>query len=139
MTPQALIRRVALAAASCLAAAGCGAPLAVQSRYAGDMQGCTTGGTARATLVRQADRFSFAPTDGTLVISGTVAPDGSFTGALVTNPSRHDQEGRTGTAAQPFTLTVAGHLDDGAATGTYVTPRCRAAFRLPRVAATLAP
>ena len=128
------------------------------------MQGCATAPGMRATLVRQAERFSFAPSDGALVISGSVATDGSFIGSLVTNASRHDQTGgagnallsispgqqvvppsRTsressaGTAVQPFTLTVTGHLDDATATGTYVTPRCHAEFRLPRIGATLAP
>ena len=134
-----LSRRAALVAAGCLAATACATPLAVQSRYAGDMPACTTGPAGRATLVRQADHFSFAPTDGALVISGRVDPDGSFTGTLVSNPSRHDQEGHAGSAAQPFTLTVTGRLDVAAATGTYQTPRCRTAFRLPRIEASLLP
>jgi hypothetical protein len=103
------------------------------------MSGCTTAAGARASLVRVADHFSFAPSDGALVVSGTVAPDGSFNGALVTNPARHDQPGHPGTAAPPFTLTVTGRLDDEAASGTYVTPRCSTAFRLPRIGATVLP
>lgn len=137
-TSRALARRAALVATACLAA-GCATALAVQHRYAGDMPGCTTGPAARATLVRQADRFSFAPTDGVLIISGHVEPDGGFTGTLVTTPSRHDQEGHAGSAAQPFALTVTGRLDEAAATGTYVTPRCHTSFRLPRIEATLLP
>ncbi len=120
-------------------AAGCGMPLAAESRYAGDLPACGAGSGARATLVRQAAGFSFSPSDGVLVISGTVAPDGSFTGSLVTNPSRHDQQSHSATAAPPFTLTVTGRLDGAAATGTYATPRCHAAFRLPRVETTLLP
>ena len=145
VAPKALSRRAALA--GLLATSGCAVQLAAQERYAGEMQRCTAapGGTQpaagqhRATLVRQADRFSFAPTDGTLVIAGTVAPDGNFTGSLATNPSRHGQEGNSATEAQPFTLSVAGRLDAAAATGTYTTPRCRVTFRLPRMAATLLP
>ena len=134
---QALIRSAALA--GYLAAAGCSTPLAVQSRYAGDMRGCTTGPSARATLVRQADRFSFAPSDGALVISGNVATDGSFSGSLVANPARHDHEDHSGTGAHPFTLTVTGRIDDGAATGSFASPHCSAGFRLPRIEATLLP
>ncbi len=103
------------------------------------MPGCTTGPGTRATLVRVAGRFSFAPSDGALVVSGDVAPDGSFTGVLVTNPGRHDQPGGPGAAAPPFTLTVTGRLDSEAATGTYMTPRCSVAFRLPRHGAEVLP
>lgn len=125
--------------AGCLAAAGCGITIAVQSRYAGNLSGCTTVPGTRASLVRVADRFSFAPSDGALVISGPIAPDGSFTGTLVTNPAHHDQPEHPGTTAKPFTLTVTGRLDDEAATGTYATPRCSTAFRLPRIGVTLLP
>lgn len=139
-SPAALSRRAAMAAAlgGCLAA-GCATPLTFQSRYAGDMQGCATRQAGRATLVRQADRFSFAPSDGTLVIAGTVAADGSFVGSLVPNPSRHDPQGHTGTEAPTFTLTVTGRLDAAAATGSYTSPRCRVAFRLLRIEASLLP
>ena len=135
--PRSLFRSAAVA--GCLAAAGCSTPLAVQSRYAGDMQGCMTGPRARATLVRQSDRFSFAPSDGALVISGNMAPDGSFSGSLVANPARHDHEDHSGTGAPPFTLTVTGRIEGGVAIGTYASPRCSAGFRLPRIEATLLP
>ena len=136
---QALKGHAAPVLAGCLAISSCGMPLTLESRYAGALQGCAGGSATRATLVRQANHFSFAPSDGALVISGTVAADGSFSGALVTSPSRHDQEGRSGTAAQAFALTVTGHLDGGAATGTYATPRCHAAFYLPRADTAPAP
>ncbi len=86
-----------------------------------------------------ADQFSFVPSDGALVISGTVAAGGSFTGTLVTAASRHDGQDRPGTESPPFTLTVAGHFDDRTATGTYATPRCHTSFRLLRIDATLRP
>jgi len=89
--------------------------------------------------VRLTDRFSFAPSDGTLVISGIVAPDGSFAGSLVTDASQHDRQDRSGTEPPPFTLKVTGRLGDAEAAGIYVTPRCRTAFRLPRVEPTLVP
>ena len=114
--------------------AGCA--LALQTRYAGDLPGCTAGSGARATLVRQADRFDFAPSDGALVISGRVSVDGRFAGSLITGTSRQGGDGRRD---PPFTLVVTGRLDDEAAAGTYETPRCRADFRLPRIGASLLP
>jgi hypothetical protein len=113
--------------------------LNLQTRYAGNLPGCTTGPDARATLVRVGDHFSFAPSDGVLIISGTVAPDGSFSGSLITAASRHDEQHRSSTEAPPFTLSVTGRLEDDAATGTYLTPRCSAAFRLPRIGTSLMP
>ena len=77
-----------------------------------------------------------------LVISGRVAVDGGFTGTLVAGNSRQGGSGRRGEAGSdtsPFTLSVTGRLDDGAATGRYETPRCRVGFRLPRIAPTLLP
>ncbi len=128
-----------MALAGCLTAAGCIVPITVQTRYAGDLSGCATGPGARATLVRIGDHFSFAPADGVLVISGTVAPDGGFSGSLVTNSARHDPQSRPGTEPPPFTVTVTGHLDDEAAAGTYVTPRCTATFHLPHIGASVLP
>ncbi len=87
--------------------------------------------------MRAADRFSFAPSDGTLVVSGSVAPDGSFAGSLVTNSPGHDRQGRTSTEA--FTLTVTGRIEGEVASGTYVTPRCRTEFRLPHIADAILP
>ena len=123
----------------CLTVAGCGALLANQTRYAGDLLGCTTGPGSRATLVRVADRFSFAPSDGVLVISGTVAADGSFAGSLRTDPPGRDRPPGAGTATPPFTLSVTGRIDSEAASGEYVTPRCRTTFRLPRIGPSLLP
>lgn len=105
-------------------------------RYAGDLSGCTTGPAARATLVRIGEHFSFAPSDGALVISGPVAADGSFSGTLVTAPGH---QGSPGKAVPPFTLTVSGTIGDEAAEGSYATPRCHTAFHLPRIGATLVP
>ena len=134
-----MICRAGVALAGCLAATGCGVPLANQDRYAGDLPGCTAGSDVHATLVRVADHFSFAPSDGALVISGSIAPDGSFAGSLLTEPPGRDRQSRAGTAASPFTLTVTGRIEREAASGTYVTPRCRIGFRLPRIHLTLLP
>ncbi len=114
-------------------------PITRQSRYAGDLSGCATGAAARATLVRIGDHFSFAPSDGVLVVPGAIAPDGSFSGSLVTNAPRHAPQSHSGTEPPPFTVTVAGHLDDEAAAGTYVTPHCTATFHLPRIGPSVLP
>ena len=87
--------------------------------------------------MQAADHFSFAPSDGSLVVSGSVSPDGSFAGSLVTNPPGRDRQGRAGNEA--FTLTVTGRIEGDAVSGTYVTPRCRTAFRLLRAVDTLLP
>jgi hypothetical protein len=121
----------------CLATASCSVPVASQVRYVGNLPGCTTGPSAQATLVRAADRFSFAPSDGALVVSGNVAPNGSFAGSLVTNPARVDRDGRSGTRA--FTLTVTGGIEGETASGIYETSSCRTAFRLSRVNHVLLP
>ncbi len=112
-------------------------PFGRQTRYVGNLPSCTVGPDAQATLVRAADRFSFAPSDGALVVSGSVAPDGSFAGSLVTNPPGRDRQGRTSTEA--FALTVTGRIEDEVVSGTYVTPRCRTEFRLSHIAGTLLP
>jgi hypothetical protein len=114
-------------------------PLVSQTRYAGPVPDCAGGTQARATLVRVHDRFSFTPSDGTLVISGSVAPDGSFTGSLAPVRSGRGEPGQAGAPAPRFTLTVSGRLDRMAASGTYATPRCSTNFRLPRIDATLLP
>ena len=112
-------------------------PFAHQTRYVGNLPGCAVGPDTPATLVQAANRFSFAPSDGALVVSGSLAPDGSFAGSLVTNPAGRDRQGHSGTEA--FTLTVTGRIEGDAASGTYVTPRCHIAFRLLRVVDALLP
>jgi hypothetical protein len=111
--------------------------LAHQARYVGNLSGCTIGPNAQATLVQAVDRFSFAPSDGALVVSGSVTPDGSFTGSLVTSPPGHDRQGRPGT--ETFSLTATGRIEGDVASGTYATPRCRTAFHLHRVYPTIWP
>ena len=93
----------------------------------------------RATLVRVGDHFSFAPTDGALVVSGTVTPDGDFAGSLHANPPVREQQHRPNTEAPSFSVSVAGHMDGEVASGAYVTPRCRTIFRLPHIAPSLLP
>jgi hypothetical protein len=135
-------RRIAATfAAACLIAAGCTVRLANQVRYAGTLGECDdgTGRTAQASLVRVSDHFSFAPQDGVLIITGPVAEDGTFSGSLAPAASRRDSGSRSDSRPNPAVLTVEGHLDDDTATGVYVSPRCRAAFRLPRIRPDLLP
>lgn len=126
---------------ACLAIAGCSFRLEDQVRYAGTLADCGEGPnrTSQASLVRVANRFSFAPQDGALVISGPVTADGTFSGSLAPAAARH--EGATGSDARqpPVVLTVKGRLDDEVATGVYATPHCRTEFRLPRIQPGLLP
>ena len=115
--------------------AACGAPLSREARYAGPVTDCATGKPERATLVRAAGRFTFAPTDGVLAISGDIAASGDFEARLITSPARRDAGGSTA----PYAIAVHGRLTEDAAEGTFVTPRCSAAFRLPRLRLALSP
>jgi hypothetical protein len=100
---------------------GCGVHhVAEVARYTGALPGC---GLADSTLVRQGPQFTFTPGDGVLTIEGTVAADGSFTGALNTQ----------GVGKPPFLLQVQGKLQDEQARVDYVTPRCRASATFARM------
>jgi hypothetical protein len=122
-----------------LGTAGCGPTLANQTRYAGVLSDCASGPEARATLVRVADHFSFAPSDGALVVPGTVAPDGSFAGSLRTDHAGSGRQGHAGGSSSPFTLVVTGRIEGDIAAGEFATPRCRATFRLSRIVPGLLP
>jgi hypothetical protein len=101
--------------------AACGVPTSQQTRYTGPLAGCGLAGTA--TLTRIGDSFAFAPADGVLVLRGQVAPNGSLSATLNTQP-----------AGKPaYVLTVRGRLDDESAVLLYTTPRCAAAATLTRV------
>lgn len=103
--------------------AGCQVLLAQQDRYTGRITDCD-GAEAHATLVVVDQHFSFTPTDGSLVISGDVAPDGTFSG---TEPLPH-----TGNSTAPV-LAVAGKISPDAADGLYTNPRCKKNFQLPYI------
>ena len=97
---------------------GCGA--VGQLHYTGALPGC---GLATATLTQHGDAFVFTPGDGVLMISGAVAADGSFTGALNTQPA----------GKPPFLLSVHGRIGVEQATLDYTTPRCTAHATFARV------
>jgi hypothetical protein len=116
-------RRLASLAFVSLAFSGCQTTLAEQERYVGDIPACD-GGLTHATLVVLDRHFSFAPSDGTLIVSGAVAEDGSFHGVLPL--------GRAASAREaPPALAVEGRITPEVATGSFSLPRCRQTFRLP--------
>ena len=100
--------------AVCLVLAGCGAPLTLERRYTGTLAGCPA--ALPSTLTRKLAAFAFAPGDGSLIIRGTLAPDGSFDASRNTQPP----------GKPPFLLRVQGTLDAAGADVTYTTPRCTA-------------
>ncbi len=104
-----------LIAGGLLALASCGTPVTRESRYTGQITGC--GPATPATLARAEDTFTFAPSDGVLVLRGKVAADGSLTATLNTQPP----------GKPPYVLSVSGHIDPEAVTLRYATPTCKAA------------
>ncbi len=100
-----------------LALTGCAEMLpGTDARYTGRVVPESACGTeAPATLVVRRSRFTFTPTDGVLLITGDVAPDGTLAGQLTT----------PGVDRKPFTMTLAARIAATEVDGTYVTPRCR--------------
>jgi hypothetical protein len=125
--------------ASCLAVLACDVQLGRQTSYAGDLPDCVIGPTAHSTLVVEGNHFSFAPSDGALIISGTVQSDGTFAGSMRTDQPGRGGRDASGARAAPYTLSVTGQVDRALASGEFATPRCRSTFRLPRVGPNLRP
>ena len=75
----------------------------------------TCGAESPATLVVRGGRFDFTPTDGVLLIAGTVAEDGTVAGQLIT----------PGVDRKPFAMKLAAKIVGAEVTGSYITPRCR--------------
>src|SRR5206468_3137486 len=90
-----------------------------QQRYTGTVNGC---GAAAATFTRVGGQFAFAPTDGVLILRGTVAADGAFAGSLNTQPP----------GKAPFVLAVSGKVDAETVALSYRTPQCQVAATLTR-------
>jgi hypothetical protein len=117
-----------------LVPAACGPGFAPRLRYTGQLTGC--GAAGPVTLTRSADRFTFTPRDGTLIITGTVTADGRFAGSLDTGRSGSGTPSTAATGAKAtahFVLSVQGRIDSDAAEATYSTPRCQTTLRLTRV------
>ncbi len=108
--------------------AACSAPLSVEQRYVGTLNGC--GAPQTATLVRRRTSFAFAPdTAGPLVLHGSVGQDGTIDGGLNTQPP----------GKPPYLLRVTGTLGPHQASVSYVTPRCTATGQLDLRPKTLLP
>jgi len=116
--------------------AACGPGFAPRFRYTGQLTGC--GPAAPVTLTRSADRFSFTPGDGALIITGEVTADGRFAGTLDAGHSGSSTPAVAATGAKAtahFVLSVHGRIDDDTAEAAYITPRCQTTLRLTRVGA----
>ena len=98
----------------------CASPTPHEQRFTGALDGC---GARAATLTRMGESITFTPSDGVLVLPGTVAADGAVAAALNTQlPGK-----------PPFLLTLHGRMDAERAELTYATPRCTAHGTLKRV------
>jgi hypothetical protein len=96
-----------------LTACGANQPIS----YAGQMspQSGVCDAAAPAVLVKRGRYVQFTPQEGTLVLSGQTASDGTVQASLDT----------LGADRKPYHLSFQGRLTDRAGTGQYVTPRCR--------------
>lgn len=118
-------RRAAAVLAIVGALAGCGGSLP-EGVWRGSLTPETAGRAcepAQAELVMAEGRFQFAPTGGVVGIDGTLEKDGRL----------HGQRDAPGMDKKPFVQSFDGTLQaDGSVTGTFVTPRCKAAVALRR-------
>lgn len=129
------MRRTCMAM-SALLLSGCADELAKQHRYIGQAPACAAGGGITATLVRNGRTFAFAPSDGSLVVNGTVAPNGTFSGTLALRSSQPAPETPTAQPSAPKTpqiLSASGTLTDQNASVAYAAPGCQAKVMLYRV------
>lgn len=95
------------------------------------MDACAGGAQSVATLVVVGQHFSFAPTDGAVVLSGDVADNGRF--ATSPPPPRRESSRRNPATGPSLPQRVEGQLSEELATGTYQSPQCAVPFRLPRI------
>jgi hypothetical protein len=108
---------------------GCATPLTVETRYAGPVT--PIGGLCLAdsnrpphgTLTLKGQQVAFAPDDGTLVIPGSIAPDGSIAAQRDTLGANH----------KPFTMRLQARRQGDTIAGTFTTPRCQSSVTLTRV------
>lgn len=97
----------------------------VSRRWIGPLTPATPGPACPATTgVAQitADRVIFTPDEGTWVLNGAMAPDGTIK-AERTRPAADKQ---------PYDTTLEAKRDGDEVTGTYRTPRCTYTVRLTR-------
>ncbi len=75
-----------------------------------------------ASLTVRGDKVQFAPTQGTVLLTGSLAADGTIAASLQLIDMNR----------KPARYTLAGHLAGDSIDGVYVTPRCRATISLRR-------
>ncbi len=139
--------------AACAAVlAGCGTALSREARYTGDLtpQGaCGTVGHGTLTVIGQ--QVAFTPTDGVLLLRGTLAPDGTAHAELTTAGAGHGGDALSGAPAaapkagdakagepkagghKPFVMTLTAKVAEETVAGSYATPRCTFTVALTRV------
>jgi hypothetical protein len=114
---------------------GCtvGAPGPV--RYAGPAPACggSEGGGSTATLTRLGAGFALAPYDGSLVVTGRVAADGTLSGILDLHPAQAVSAGGKAPARPAQTVAVTGRVTPDAAQVAYAAPGCSGNLTLARV------
>lgn len=105
--------------------AACANPDMANGRWIGPLVPATPGPACPpSTGVAQfsANRLIFTPDEGTWVLQGAAAPDGTVTA----------ERTRQGADKQPFTTKLAAKWTQQTVTGTYTTPRCTYAVNLTR-------
>jgi hypothetical protein len=104
-----------------LGLAGCGGSASQETRYIGAVTpDGACGQASRGTLTTAKGRFTFAPSDGVLLVQGEVAADGALSGTLAT----------TGADRKPFVMRLTGTADGAHVVARFVTPRCGYDVRL---------
>ena len=115
----------------------CAGVVRTSARYTGPAPECgrIEGGGTTATLSRLGGSFAFAPYDGSVVINGKVAPDGTLSGTLALRPAEEKPESGTAPHAPrpPQLVSVSGRLTPETATVRYAAPDCTAQLALTRV------
>lgn len=103
--------------------AGCSAPAAREVRYVGDVTPESACGVAtHGTLTTAKGRFTFAPSDGVLLLTGDVREGGALAATLTT----------TGADRKPYVMRFEGTLAVDQVRGRYMTPRCAFTVTLDR-------
>jgi hypothetical protein len=128
MTPPHLPPRPAALAAlmsiAVLGVSGCGGVgLTRETRYTGPVSPDGACGTAsQGTLSTRGNEFVFLPSDGVIMMRGTVGADGAVGGTFTSTGADH----------KPYVMTFAGKVGEDHVTGRYITPRCTFTVSLDR-------
>ncbi len=115
----------------------CASVVRTSGRYTGPAPACgrIEGGGTTATLSRLGGGFAFAPYDGSVVVNGKVAPDGTLSGTLALRAAEEKPEGGAAPHAPhpPQMVSVSGRVTPETATLSYAAPGCTAQLTLARV------